>query len=81
MAARGSRLQLTFVNPQPVAFQFSTVGPSRLQTLPIQELVLPVTRAGPPDYILIRSQGRVRAFAKFGPLVARLEQALTLLAH
>lgn len=80
-AARGSRLQVTFVVPQPVAFRFGTAGPPLLQTLPVQELVLPVSRgARPPDYILIRSQGRIRAFAKFGPLVARLEQALTRLA-
>ena len=78
-AARGSRLQLTFGSPRTVDIRFGSPGVSQSRSLPLQELLLPVSGARPPDYILIRSQGRVRAFANFGPLVARLEQALTRL--
>jgi hypothetical protein len=46
----------------------------------VEVLLLPVTRTKPSDHILIRSRGRIRAVAGFGPLVARMEQAISRLA-
>lgn len=78
-AGRGSRLLVTFPTPRsvPLRLRPGTTAPAEL--MPVQELLLPVTRARPPDYILIRSRGRIRAFANFGPLVARLQQTISRL--
>ncbi len=78
-AGHGSRLLVTFSTPRSVPIRLTPGAGSPTELLPVQELLVPVTRTRPPDYILIRSRGRVRAFANFGPLVARLEQAITRL--
>ncbi len=79
-AGRGSRLLVSFATPTSVPIRLKPGTTSAAESMPVQELLLPVTRSKPPDYILIRSRGRIRAFANFGPLVARLEQAITRLA-
>jgi hypothetical protein len=76
-AAGEAHLRLTFTPARPVAFRFSSAGPARMQTLLLQELLFPVTRGRAPDYILVRSEQRVRAFAKFGSPVMQLEKALS----
>ncbi len=78
-AGQGSRLLVTFLTPRSVPMRLTPGTAAPAEVMPVQELLLPVTRARPPDYILIRSRGRIRAFANFGPLVARLQQTITRL--
>lgn len=76
-AGRGSRLLVTFPSARSVPIRLSPGAAAPTELMPVQELLLTVTGARPPDYILIRSRRRIRAFANFGPLVARLQQTIT----
>ncbi len=72
-ALRRSHLRVTFAEPRSVSFRFSTIGPPKSRRrFPVEELLIPLA---PADYALVRSHGRVRAFAKFSC------ESLTALRH
>lgn len=66
-AKQAPHLHLTFTPPHTIAFCFSTTGPTSEKTVEITELVIPIPSASYPDYIFVREQGRIRAFAKYSP--------------
>jgi hypothetical protein len=68
-----ARLHVTFTPPRTVSFKFSTTGPAAMGEVLVAELLMRMGGEQWPDYILVRDQDRVRAFAKYG---SREAQAL-----
>ncbi len=64
-AERGTHVRITYPAAQSVEFRFSTVGPARLQTVQVRELLIPISVASSPDLVYVRSKSGIRAFAKF----------------
>jgi hypothetical protein len=56
-----------------VSFKFSTTGPAVMVEVQVAELLMRMSGEQWPDYILVRDEDRVRAFAKYG---SREAQAL-----
>jgi hypothetical protein len=68
-----AHLHVTFTPPRTVSFKFSTTGPAAMGEVLVAELLMRMGGEQWPDYILVRDQDRVRAFAKYG---SREAQAL-----
>ena len=68
-----AHLHVTFVPPRAVSFKFSTTGPAVMGEVHVAELLMRLGGEQWPDYILVRDEDRVRAFAKYG---SREAQAL-----
>jgi len=68
-----AHLHVTFTPPRTVSFKFSTTGPAAMGEVLVAELLMRMGGEQRPDYILVRDQNRVRAFAKYG---SREAQAL-----
>jgi hypothetical protein len=68
-----AHLHVTFTPPRTVSFKFSTTGPAVTGEVLVAELLMRMGGEQWPDYILVRDQDRVRAFAKYG---SREAQAL-----
>ena len=68
-----AHLHVTFTPPRTVSFKFSTTGPAAMGEVLVAELRMRMGGEQWPDYILVRDQDRVRAFAKYG---SREAQAL-----
>ena len=71
-------LYVTFTPPRAVRFPFSTTGPATEQEVQVDEMMM---RFGAmwPQQILVREQGRTRAFAKYGQREAQaLRDALRI---
>ncbi len=76
-AEQASHVRLDFASPRSVTFTFSTTGPASEKTVEITEMVIPISVSRFPDYIFVREQGRIRAFAKYAPKPAQaLQDAL-----
>ena len=59
-----------------MALTVSTTGPAREQPVDFSELIIPINPTRLPDYILVRSGDRVRAFAKFDRGILDLQAVL-----
>jgi hypothetical protein len=68
-----AHLHVTFTPTRPVSFKFSTTGPAVMGEVQVAELLMRLGGEQWPDYILVRDEDRVRAFAKYG---SREAQAL-----
>ena len=68
-----AHLHVTFTPPRTVSFKFSTTGPAVMGEVQVAELLMRMSGEQWPDYILVRDEDRVRAFAKYG---SREAQAL-----
>jgi len=60
-----AHLHVTFAPPRTVSFKFSTTGPAVMGEVQVAELLMRMGGEQWPDYILVRDQDRVRAFAKY----------------
>jgi len=64
--------------PRAVRFRFSTTGPATEQEVQVAEMMVRIVGEW-PEHILVREQGRTRAFAKYGQREAQaLRDALRL---
>ena len=71
-------LYVTFTPPRAVRFSFSTTGPATEQDVQVVEMMVSIVGEW-PEYVLVREQGRTRAFAKYGPREAQaLRDALRI---
>lgn len=59
--------RIVFLNPESVRMKFSTRGPATWHTVSIDELLIVNPGDSGPDYVLVRSGSRLRAFSKFSP--------------
>jgi hypothetical protein len=62
--SESDHVELKFSTPKIVQLVCSTTGPARKQTVICDEVLIPVVGRF-PDYVLVLSQSRVRAFAKY----------------
>jgi hypothetical protein len=60
-----SHITIAFSKPLKFTFRFSTTGPARLQSVSLQEILIPISHEHSPDYIFVRFHDHIRAFAKF----------------
>ncbi|HKC99982.1 MAG TPA: hypothetical protein VKG20_18205, partial [Methylomirabilota bacterium] len=58
-------LYVTFMPPRAVRFPFSTTGPATEQEVQVAEMMVRIVGEW-PEHIMVREQGRTRAFAKYG---------------
>ena len=71
-------LYVTFTPPRAVRFRFSTTGPATEQEVQVAEMMMRIVGEW-PEHILLREQGRTRAFAKYGQREAQaLRDALRI---
>lgn len=64
-ALGGPNTHVIFAEPREFSITFSTTGPSKTQEVTVKEILIPVSHDRSPDYILVRANPRVRAFAKY----------------
>jgi len=71
-------LYVTFMPPRAVRFRFSTTGPATEQEVQVAEMMMRIVGEW-PEHIMVREQGRTRAFAKYGQREAQaLRDALRI---
>ena len=62
---KASHIHLVFSEPRKFSFRFSTTGPSKVQEVTVEEVLIPISLESAPDYVLVRSHDHIRAFAKY----------------
>ncbi len=64
-ALGGSNIHVVFTEPHKFSFAFSTTGPTKVQDVLAQEILIPISPDRSPDYILVAHGEQIRAFSKY----------------